>query len=239
MEAPSARAQQFEAISRIYALTANITSVFALFIGMFIIYNTFADRGDAAALGDRNSAGAGRDAAADPHAVPGRKRGGGTGRIGAWACWSASRWRAAMAGYIGSLLGDIYGIAQNADEISTNPMLMAVAVVMGVITSVVAAVIPARSAARVDPVKALQKGRYQQLSEGENRVRRIAALISRDLGGGAVYSWSDIESFFYVGDALAVLAAVLLTPTFALWLARALRPLLALAAAGGRNARGR
>ena len=38
---PSARGQQFESISRIYALTANITSVFALFIGMFIIYNTF------------------------------------------------------------------------------------------------------------------------------------------------------------------------------------------------------
>ena len=31
---------------------------------------------------------------------------------------------------------------------------------------------------------------------------------------------------FYAGDALAVLAAFLLTPTFALWLARALRPLL-------------
>jgi hypothetical protein len=26
-----------------------------------------------------------------------------------------------MTGYIGSLLGEIYGIAQKADEISTNP----------------------------------------------------------------------------------------------------------------------
>src|SRR5262249_11221203 len=41
VESPSARGQQFESISRIYALTANITSAFALFIGMFIIYNTF------------------------------------------------------------------------------------------------------------------------------------------------------------------------------------------------------
>ena len=82
-----------------------------------------------------------------------------------------------MTGYIGSLLGEVYGIAQKADEISTDPMLMTFAVVLGVITSVIAAVIPSRNAARVDPVQALQKGKYQQLSAGENRVRRIAALI--------------------------------------------------------------
>ena len=41
VQEPSARAQQFDSISRVYTLTANITSVFALFIGMFIIYNTF------------------------------------------------------------------------------------------------------------------------------------------------------------------------------------------------------
>ena len=42
VEPPSSRGEQFEATSRIYALASNITSVFALFIGMFIIYNTFA-----------------------------------------------------------------------------------------------------------------------------------------------------------------------------------------------------
>ena len=42
MEPPSSRGEQFEATSRIYALASNITSMFALFIGMFIIYNTFA-----------------------------------------------------------------------------------------------------------------------------------------------------------------------------------------------------
>src|SRR5437870_5571579 len=42
VEPPSSRGQQFEATSHIYSLASNITSVFALFIGMFIIYNTFA-----------------------------------------------------------------------------------------------------------------------------------------------------------------------------------------------------
>ncbi len=131
-----------------------------------------------------------------------------------------------MTGYIGSLLGQIYGIAQKADEISANPMLLTFAVVLGVITSVVAALIPARSAARVDPVQALQKGKYQQLSAGENRVRRLAALVVAAGGCRDALLFERFRIFFYIGDALAVLAALLLTPTFALWLARALRPLL-------------
>ena len=38
---PSARGQQFESICAVYSISMNITSVFALFIGMFIIYNSF------------------------------------------------------------------------------------------------------------------------------------------------------------------------------------------------------
>src|SRR5579885_731370 len=34
VESPSARGQEFESISKIYALTADITSAFSLFIGM-------------------------------------------------------------------------------------------------------------------------------------------------------------------------------------------------------------
>src|SRR6202051_3338396 len=41
VQAPSARANQFESISHVYSVTADITSAFALFIGLFIIYNTF------------------------------------------------------------------------------------------------------------------------------------------------------------------------------------------------------
>ena len=130
-----------------------------------------------------------------------------------------------MTGYIGSLLGQIYGIAQKPGEISTDPMLLTFAVVLGVITSVIAALIPARSAARVDPVQALQKGKYQQLSAGESRMRRIAAVVLA-IAAATLLLVSRDRIVFYAGDALAVLAALLLTPTFALWLARALRPLL-------------
>jgi putative ABC transport system permease protein len=89
----------------------------------------------------------------------------------------------------------------------------------------VAAWIPARNAARVDPVQALQKGRYQLLSAGENRVRRIAALAAAGVAA-VILAARIVGPVFYVGYALAIIAALLLTPTAALWLAHAVRPVL-------------
>src|SRR5204862_6341037 len=82
----------------------------------------------------------------------------------------------AMAGYIGGLMQVVYGLAQTTESIQVEPWLIATAIAMGLVTSLIAAVIPARAAAGVDPVKALQKGRYQQLSEGESRSRRRWAI---------------------------------------------------------------
>jgi putative ABC transport system permease protein len=224
VEPPSARGQQFESISRIYALTANITSAFALFIGMFIIYNTF----QIAVTQRRSEIGILRALGATRHQIRTLFLGESVvaGLFGSLAGLLMGILIArGMTGYIGALLGEVFGIAQKADEISTNPALMTFAVVLGVVTSVLAAFIPARNAARVDPVQALQKGKYQQLSAGENRTRRIAALIVALLAlGCAVLSRNPI--LFYVGDGLAVLAALLLTPTLAQLVAHALRPLL-------------
>jgi len=67
---------------------------------------------------------------------------------------------------------------------------------------VIAAYIPARNAARVDPVQALQKGRYQQMSAGENRVRRITALAVTILAAACLLL-SRYRLLAYAGDALA------------------------------------
>src|SRR6185295_15834004 len=132
----------------------------------------------------------------------------------------------AMAGYIGGLLTEIYGVAQTQGDLTLDPLLFGVAVAMGLATSLVAAVIPARSAAGVDPVKALQKGGFQSLGEGENRARRRWALA---FGAGALVAFAFGRQGFitYLGFVLAVLAAVLLSPAMAYWLARALRPIWA------------
>ena len=224
VEAPSARANQFESISHVYSVTANITSAFALFIGLFIIYNTFqiAVAQRRSEIGILRALGATRTQIRTLFLSESLVAGMVGSTLGLLLGIAIAR---AMTGYIGALLGEVYGIAQKADEISADPGLMIFAILLGVVTSAVAAFLPARNAARVDPVQALQKGKYQQLSAGENRTRRLAALLVALLALGCAL-FGRYPVFFYVGDALAVLAALLLTPTLALLLARALRPLL-------------
>src|SRR5262249_13029186 len=92
-------------------------------------------------------------------------------------------------------------------------------------TSVIAALVPANDAAKIDPVLALQKGRQQQLPEGhtQSRLRVAAALL---LIAAACSVWGTSRSVFYAGYASAVLASLAIAPVIGLWLARGLRPLL-------------
>jgi putative ABC transport system permease protein len=123
------------------------------------------------------------------------------------------------------MLEGISGIAQRVEDVATDPKLMGLALAMGIATSMVAAFIPARNAARVDPVQALQKGKYQVLSAGENRIRRRTALAFATVAGVCLLVDGG-PAVFYTGFFLAMLAALLLTPAMALWLTRAMRPLL-------------
>jgi putative ABC transport system permease protein len=225
VEPPSSRGEQFEATSRVYALASDITSLFALFIGMFIIYNTFAiavtqRRGE---IGILRALGATRGQIRTLFLTESALTGLAGTALGVLAGLALAR---AMAGYIGGFLEDIYGVAQGAGEISLDPKLVAAAGAMGLLTSLVAAVIPARNAARVDPVKALQKGQYQSLSAGESRMRRRWAIVC-GFGSLVALGFGRIGLVSYAGFLLAVLAAVLLSPAVTLWMARALRPALA------------
>src|SRR5438874_2390752 len=179
VEPPSGRGQQFEAMLAAYSMMVNISSLFALFIGMFIIYNSFA----IAVTQRRSEIGILRALGATRRQIRWLFLGESavTGLIGSVAGLLFGILIArGIAASIGSLISDVYGVAQRADELATSPRLLAAALGIGIATSVVAAMIPARNAARVDPVKALQKGKYQVLSAGENRVRVALALV---LGG--------------------------------------------------------
>ena len=224
VEPPSSRGQQFESTSRLYSVASNVTSLFALFIGMFLIYNTFA----IAVTQRRSEIGILRALGATRRQIRllFLAESALTGLIGtAVGILAGLAMARGIAGYIGGFLESIYGVAQRAGDISIDAELLAAAVAMGVLTSLAAAVIPARSAAQVDPVKALQKGQYQSLSEGENRLRRRWAI---GCAGAALVAllFSHIGITFYAGAVLMVLASVLVSPAATLWLARFFRPVL-------------
>ena len=219
---PAARAQQFEAMSRAYAISADITSAFALFIGMFIIYNTFqiAVTQRRAEIGILRALGASRRRIQAVFLMEGAI----AGLIGSMAGAGAGVVMArGMSNYISGLLGDVYGVPQKAGEIATNPWLIAAAIALGILSSIVAAWIPSRDAARVEPVNALQKGKYQQFGAGENRMRRSLAAILAALSLVLILFPRE-RLLFYASDAISVLALLLLTPTLAMLVARALRP---------------
>ena len=221
VEPPSSRGKQFESLLAIYGITVNITTTFALFIGMFIIYNSFGiavtqRRGEIGILralgatrGQIRSLFLGESALAG---LAGSAAGAGFGLL-------------VSKGIIvntSALMFSVYGVPQNADRVVVEPALLITAMVVGILTSMLAAWIPARNAARVDPVQALQKGKYQVLSAGENRLRRRLALAFLAAAAGTLLFGRD-SAVFYAGYALSVVAILLLTPALASLLAKSLR----------------
>lgn len=229
VDPPSSRGEQFEATARTYRLSSNITSLFALFIGMFIIYNTFviAVTQRRSEIGILRALGATRRQIAilfllesSIAGLAGTAAGVGLGILMAHG----------MASYVSGMLSDIYGLADRSAQISLDPLTLSVAVALGLVTSLAAAVIPARQAAGVDPVKALQKGSFQLFeghSHGERKGRlRLRIALGCGVGSLIALLLSRIGWFVYASYALAVLTAILLTPWLSRWLAAALRPVL-------------
>jgi putative ABC transport system permease protein len=222
VDSPSARGKQFESLSSVYGMLANITSLFALFIGMFIIYNSFA----IAVTQRRSEIGIVRALGATRGQIQALflTESAILGLIGAGVGLLFGLLIArGISASLGNFLGEIYGVAQKADEVSSDPRLLLGALVMGVVTSVIAAWIPARAAAGIDPIQALQKGRYQQLSAGENRVRRQLAAGLLVIVFFCLF-FAQNRIIFYSGYFLTVIAGLLLVPTMALWLSKAIRP---------------
>jgi putative ABC transport system permease protein len=224
VEPPSARGQHFEEMARNFSISINFSSIFALLIGMFIIYNSFAiavtqRRSE---IGIVRALGATQTQIRSLFLVEGAIAGVFGSIVGVLFGILLAR---GIAAYVSGLLGRVYGVAQKAEELSTQPKLLAGAMLIGIVTSIIAAWIPARNAARVDPVRALQKGRYQVLSAGENRLRAILAIVCALIAALSLF-FAQVPIVFYTGYVLLIVAALLLAPAMALWLARMLRPVM-------------
>ena len=116
-------------------------------------------------------------------------------------------------------------MARQATDAVTRPLLLALGLFAGVATSLVAAVVPARSAANVDPVEALQKSRHHSISALEIRTRMVLAGLAF-AAAIVCLAAADMRALFYAGYVLALGGTVLAAPVVATALARALRPLL-------------
>ncbi|HET9467057.1 MAG TPA: FtsX-like permease family protein [Vicinamibacterales bacterium] len=223
VQPPASRGQQLESTLAVYAISMNVSSVFALFIGMFIIYNSFS----IAVTQRRSEIGILRALGAPRHQIRNLFliESAVSGLLGSVAGIVLGIFMArGMVGSISNMLEGIYGVAERAEEVSADPRLLGAAIAIGIATSMIAAWLPARSASRVDPVQALQKGKYQVLTAGENRARRLTAAAM--MAAAIVMLWIGSSFWFYAGYVLIILAALLLVPTVALWFAQALRPVL-------------
>jgi putative ABC transport system permease protein len=224
VDPPSSRGQQFEAMLAAYSMMVGISSLFALFIGMFIIYNSFAiavtqRRSE---IGILRALGATRRQIRSVFLVESAVTGAIGSVIGVLFGVAIAR---GITVSIGALISDVYGVAQRPDQLATNPNLLLLALAVGVLTSIGAAAVPAAQAARVDPVQALQKGKYQLLTAVESR-RRAGLAVALAVVSVACMRAMESRPIFYAGYIMMIAAALLLSPLVALMLARAIRPLL-------------
>jgi putative ABC transport system permease protein len=224
VQPPSVRGRQFEAILQSYSAAMTLSSLFALIVGMFIIYNSFAIAVThrRAEIGILRALGATRGQIQRLFFLEsivagfvGSALGAGLGIVMA----------STVTSYMSSVVEQSVGIAQRVGELALEPRLIAVGIAIGIMTSIIAAWIPARSAARVDPVQALQKGKYQILSAGENRKRLWVATIVFLISMLCLFV-SQSKTFFYLGYALIIVTGLLLAPALTLLISRSLRPVL-------------
>ena len=155
VEPPASRGQQIDSVIRVYAFTANINSAFALFIGMFIIYNSFSiavaqrrrEIGILRALGVRS-----RQilvlflARAAFIGLLGAALGFAAGWLGSWA-WDARTASGAITGEDArATLGALF-----------DPALLGLVLVLTPLFSALVSWIPALLAAQQDPADALRE----------------------------------------------------------------------------------
>jgi putative ABC transport system permease protein len=222
VETPESRGKYLESVSAALTFSVNLTSAVSLLIGVFIIYNAFS----IAVTQRQSEIGVLRALGATRRQVMLLFLGESValGAIGSALGIVSGRLLArGVAGFMSAMVEQMYTVNQVVESVVDDPWLIAWTFALGLAASVLGGVLPARRAARVDPVLALQKGRQQVLTAGENRARRMTAVLA--LAAAIAMLAAGGKAAFLASYLLLIAAALLMTPSAAMWLTRALRPL--------------
>jgi putative ABC transport system permease protein len=226
VERPSFRNAAVEKMLQSFQVNLTALSMIALFVGMFLIYNTLSSavlerRRDIAIL---RAVGASRGAIAT-----------------IFLC------EALCVGLLGTLLGILLGMALShltlhivsqtlvslflivaIDNVMISPGIIISALVIGVLAALVSVVVPIREATRVQPVDALSLAQYQ-LKPRRSWARLLVPCMTWLLAGYLLSQLNpvgDVPLFGYLSAFALLCGFSLLMPAAILGLAWLLRPLL-------------
>ncbi|HEY3128728.1 MAG TPA: FtsX-like permease family protein [Acidobacteriota bacterium] len=223
IQTPDQRGKQIENLTSAFTLGLFISSLIAMLVGVFLIFNSFAvavtrRRKD---IGILRALGATRRQVQNLFLVEALLLGVVGSAAGALLGW-AGAW--AVISFMDRVIQGSYNVSVHTTSIRTEPLFIGAALMLGICASLLGAFIPARAAATVDPALALQKGKHQTLLAGESRWRRIFAV--------AILLLALLLTLFplhhsriaeYVQFALVFIGLALLVPSMAHWLSLALR----------------
>jgi putative ABC transport system permease protein len=223
VEPPLRRGKQTESLLEAFSQGLFLSSIMALLVGLFLIFNAFA----VSVTQRRAQIGILRALGVTRGQIQSLFLGESLllGLLGSIAGVAAGILLGrAMMFFMASLVEQIYGVRVFVDRLRVDPFWTAVSLATGVAASLAGAWLPARAAARVDPALALQKGKFQVLFLGENRRRRWigVALLGACLAT-TLTPWANGLSVQTVVFVVLFLGLTLLVPTFSQLLAVLLR----------------
>lgn len=222
VQPPVTRGRQAEALLRGYSTMVNISSVFALFVGMFIIYNSFATAvaQRRSEIGILRALGATRRQVGLLFLQESLALGAIGAVIGVVAGVGIAR---VVAAAIVAMTAAVYGVGEQAPGVVVTPMIVAAGLLLGLTTSVMAAVIPAWQAAHVDPVHAMKKAAYE-IAAPSRRLPVVAGILASL--AGICLAFGGLRPLFYASYVLIIVALLVMSTILSGALARVIRPLL-------------
>ena len=225
VQPPASRGQQAQALVAGYGTMVNLSSAFALFIGMFIIHNSFvtAVTQRRREVGILRALGATRSQIRNLFLIEGAV----LGTLGALAGLAIGAWVArSITSTFGELAAQLYGVAEQpaAGAGGIDVRLLIGSASLGVVTSVIAAVAPARRAAHIEPIEAMQQA-IPQAPGFRHTALRVIPGIALAIASVALLA-SGNRWLSYAGYLATVAASLVLAPLLSHALVRLLRPLL-------------